>query len=277
MKQKNGFTLVELLVVVAIIALLVSILLPTLGRAREQTRRTMCLANVRNIGVGLVLYAQANKGKPPILPDVNQTTAEYDDALKMGDECLAYGGDGLGTGAQQNLCLLVKIGVVPWKMFTCPSTENEEADRSGAGRTYGLGEVVSGEKKIYCDYGIQIPYHHSSGGYWATNRCPLTKNMDEGIAILGDRGPSGWEKNLTWSPNHPDGGESLLYVAGNARFSRDKTDTDYNLGGWGGNNVYACDGWIPQNTDDPNPRLDYVGYTSGYPKSTKDTVLYWWE
>ena len=52
-----GFTLIEILVVVAIIALLVAILLPTLVQAREQGRRGVCLANLHEFGKAFPLYS----------------------------------------------------------------------------------------------------------------------------------------------------------------------------------------------------------------------------
>jgi prepilin-type N-terminal cleavage/methylation domain-containing protein len=53
----RGFTLIELLVVIAIIALLLAILMPALSRAKEQAKRTRCLANLKQIGLAMHLYA----------------------------------------------------------------------------------------------------------------------------------------------------------------------------------------------------------------------------
>ena len=61
--RRAGFTLVELLVVVAIIALLVALLLPTLGKAKELARRAMCATNFHSIYVVVMMYANENGGR----------------------------------------------------------------------------------------------------------------------------------------------------------------------------------------------------------------------
>lgn len=68
----RGFTLMELLVVVVILGVISSLLLPALGRAKESARATVCLGNLRQLGLALQMYADANDRRLPIMRDVVQ-------------------------------------------------------------------------------------------------------------------------------------------------------------------------------------------------------------
>src|SRR3954454_11172101 len=61
-RTPGGFTLVELLVVIGIIALLISILLPAIIRARDASKRATCMSNLRQLTIAWIAYAEANKG-----------------------------------------------------------------------------------------------------------------------------------------------------------------------------------------------------------------------
>jgi prepilin-type N-terminal cleavage/methylation domain-containing protein len=96
--MRRGFTLIELLVVIAIIAILAAILFPVFARAREKARMTSCLSNVKQIGLGNLMYAQ-----------------DYDEMTVT------------GSGYQYpNGTLNWQLKVVPyiknWDIFRCPSS-----------------------------------------------------------------------------------------------------------------------------------------------------------
>jgi len=67
--EGSGFTLIEVLVVIAIIALLVAILLPSLSRVRDQAKRTVCASNQHQLMLAVQMYASANRGMAPYTLD----------------------------------------------------------------------------------------------------------------------------------------------------------------------------------------------------------------
>jgi prepilin-type N-terminal cleavage/methylation domain-containing protein/prepilin-type processing-associated H-X9-DG protein len=84
---RGGFTLVELLVVIGIIAVLISVLLPALSGARGQARSVACLSNLRQIGLATQMYAQANAGFLPFAkynPNAVASNPPYGDAFGGG-------------------------------------------------------------------------------------------------------------------------------------------------------------------------------------------------
>jgi prepilin-type N-terminal cleavage/methylation domain-containing protein len=86
--MRQAFTLIELMVVVAIIALLVGVLLPALNNARDQARRTACASNLRQIGTGLQIYMSGNHDRFPhasFMPSVGPFPLATEKPIRIAD------------------------------------------------------------------------------------------------------------------------------------------------------------------------------------------------
>jgi len=143
--RSKGFTLVELLVVIGIIALLISILLPSLNRARETANRVKCASNLRQIGQAILLYTNDSKGPyPRTIYYVNSAPSDASNNVASG----SYASDpflqGTSTGFVNNvpeaMFLLLRTEDITSAVFVCPSS-NATPDLFYGGLTTAQNQI----------------------------------------------------------------------------------------------------------------------------------------
>ena len=179
--RRGGFTLIEVMVSVAIIAILLAVMLPAMSMVRESTRRVVCASNLRQIGLALSIYADDNGGRLPFSyfadgpPEVR---SPLDTVVIRSDVLAAFAGQGSsinlpgGPGAPSDRDLL-PTGPTGWRGGAAATlngpapraafqTAKDSAAREfiwdGTGLLVAAGYLSSGEP-LYC------PSHHGSHNY----------------------------------------------------------------------------------------------------------------
>ena len=123
MKARRAFTLVELLVVLAIIAVLAGLLLPVLSKGRESSRGAACLSNLHQIGLALQIYVGENENKMPVMYDYPVPTNTL-----------------VSSNATPNLVL--KTQTVSSNLWHCPS-DKEQFPQTGS--SYSWNALLNGQ------------------------------------------------------------------------------------------------------------------------------------
>jgi len=288
--QSKGFTLVELLVVIGIIALLISILLPSLSKAREAANKVKCGSNLKQIGQGLLLYANENNGNYPRTyfqvdqaPVIANTGCDKTSPFSMTTN--PTGTNNVGSA----IFLLLRTQELTSSVFICPSS-NSEPDSFTRGNPTGNVQNQSnfsgasvGDTKWFtnCSYSFEIMYPSTNA---VNDGFRWTNTLKADFAIGADLNPgsanaanpqvvttssSTKDQQLGNSTNHQKQGQEVLYGDGHVEFQNSC------MCGVGQDNIYcpaaprtAAGVIVPKGTANPTATVACL------PQHKDDSVLF---
>jgi prepilin-type N-terminal cleavage/methylation domain-containing protein/prepilin-type processing-associated H-X9-DG protein len=205
--RRAGFTLIELLVVIAIISILASMLFPAFARAREQARKTVCISNLKQIGLGIMQYTQDYDERYPI-----GYPFWYNDPIPPADQLLVQ---------------VVDPYIKSTQIWKCPSFQGRYTAASIYTGNYSF--VTDPINNIIGVPGLRDPA--SLAGVGLPSEYPMLF-----CGVAPQQNTPSWmnahstENDVKWDAGEVIGGVSVLYADGHAKYTpmnRGKWDTLY--------------------------------------------------
>lgn len=229
--RRSAFTLVELLVVIGIIAMLLSILLPVVSRARENANVVKCASNLRQIGLGMVIYSSAEHDHSfPRAVYNDKQHLQLDNAGYLVPDTFGKSGYVGENNVPASLFLLMKTQQLASDLFICPSTESQP------GFTIVDPQLSSNWERIpeNLSYSLAAPYPspaaEQDGFVWKNSIHPefaIAADINPGTRG-GSRPPnnvvgpahdaSASQMAAANSNNHRNKGQNVLYGDGHVEF-----------------------------------------------------------
>jgi prepilin-type N-terminal cleavage/methylation domain-containing protein/prepilin-type processing-associated H-X9-DG protein len=226
--RRSAFTLVELLVVIGIIAVLMSILLPAVSRAREQARRTACLSNLRQVHVALLDYAQANHDQVVIgwrrVPGMG--------AFKQFNSMVYSASSSMGRPEYVLFGRLYVAGLMKGpEAFYCPSENDPKFQLNTTDNPWPPGpDGPDASKNVQAGYAMNSEYFIPDDLSGAVDGVPVTmprlsrfkRDVDENGGVRTGRGDRPIVSDLLGTESHVRrrhrDGLNVLYSDGSARW-----------------------------------------------------------
>jgi prepilin-type N-terminal cleavage/methylation domain-containing protein len=200
---RRGFTLIEILVVIGLIGVLLALLLPALEKARERANNVRCANNLSQIGLGLLLYANDNRGAFP--------RTLYDPGAPLCVDTNAAAPEPFGAGGPQPndttspLFLLIRVVKLPPMLFADPYNDVVEYEPDPAADPLARSNFTDYKKNLA--YSFANPYPDAPA---ASKGYKLVSKMNPAFALAADANPGeGPGKN---SRNHERRGQNVLFA-----------------------------------------------------------------